>query len=156
MSSRLRSWSTRIAGSPNSAPRRSAASLRMSASALTSSTGKRWAALRYAVLILPHPMIPIPTVLIFSPFGRSPLDRARGETCDDVFLRHEKENDRRQDRQRDESEDQVPFGRIFALIDHDAERPGIKRIGIEHHQRQQLGVPAVDEGDGADGREDRP
>src|SRR5215216_5392956 len=146
----------------NSAPRFSAASLRISATALMSSTGKRRAAFRYAVLITPQPMIPIPTFLIHvlrsyrcGPTQLLPLDRARGEARDDVLLGKNEQDDGREDRQRDEGENHRPFGRILPLIDHDAERPGIEVVGVQHHQRQKIGVPTVDEGDGAYGGQNR-
>lgn len=49
-----------------------------------------------------------------------------------------------------------PFGRILALINHNAERLWIEVVGIQNHQQQRLSVPAVDQGDGSDGRQNRP
>src|SRR5215203_2477505 len=81
---------------------------------------------------------------------RSSLDGARRQTGDDMLLREEENDDRGQDGERDEGEDQVPVGRVLSLIGHDAERPWIKVIAVEEDQRQQVGVPALDEGDGPD------
>jgi hypothetical protein len=56
------SASTGTARVPNSAARASAAAGFRSATARTSSTGKRRAAFRYAPLIVPQPMKPMPTL----------------------------------------------------------------------------------------------
>ena len=79
-----------------------------------------------------------------------------GQAGDDVLLHGEEHGDGRQDGQGDEGQDQVPVGRILALVDHDAQRPGIHGVAVEQDERQQIGVPAVHEGDDADRAEDRP
>lgn len=35
---------------------------------------------------------------------------------------------------------------ILALVLHDTERPGIERFAVDHHQRQQILIPAPDQG----------
>jgi len=51
-------------------------------------------------------------------------------------------------------------GRIVSVTNarircHSDEWPGIEVVAVEHDQRDQIRVPAVDENDGADGRENR-
>src|SRR5260221_14150624 len=88
--------------------------------------------------------------------ARLSFDRACREAGDDVLLREYEDDDGRQNRQRDEGENEVPLGGVFALVNHYAERPWIESVGVEHHQWQQIGIPAVDEGDDGDRGEDRP
>ena len=45
---------------------------------------------------------------------------------------------------------------VLALVGHEAERPGIARLAVEHDERQEIAVPAADERDHRDRREDRP
>src|SRR5215207_971646 len=86
---------------------------------------------------------------------RSSLDGACRQAGDDMLLGEEENDDRGQDGERDEGEDQVPIGRVLSLIGHDAEWPWIKVIAVEEDQRQQVGIPALDERDGPDRRDDR-
>src|SRR5215217_2267281 len=75
----------------------------------------------------------------------SPLHRTGGQPSDDVLLRSEEHDDRRKDRQRNEGQDEVPVGRILALVHHDPERQRVQLVAIENHEREQIVVPAVDE-----------
>ena len=71
--------------------------------------------------------------------------------------RDRKEHDhRRKDGQGDEGEDQLPGRKVFTSVHHDAERPGVHVLGIQEDQRQQVAVPASDEGDDADSGDDGP
>src|SRR5918993_5804057 len=96
----------------------------------------------------PQPMTPTPIFLMSSPFRfvccpwrPSALHGSGGEAGDDVFLREKEKHYRRQDCQCDEREDQVPFGRILTLIDHDTERPRIHAVAVQHHQGNEVGIP---------------
>ncbi len=74
------------AGTPNSAPRRSAAAGSMSATALTSRTGNAFAAVRYCPLILPQPMMPMPTRRKPHPLRSGSLEATTGiePVCTDL------------------------------------------------------------------------
>src|SRR5688572_19022061 len=87
--------------------------------------------------------------------SRSGLDRTGGKAGNDVLLGEEEGDDRWQDGEGNERQDQLPIGVELAAIDHDAERPGIEALGIEHDQGQDVAVPTTHEGDDADGGDDR-
>ncbi len=58
--------------------------------------------------------------------------------------------------QGDEGQHQGPIGAVLAAELHDAQRPGELGIVVDHHQRQQEIVPALHQGEDADGGQDRP
>src|SRR5690606_16352282 len=89
-----------------------------------------------------------------SPF--SGFDRAGGQACDDVLLREEEDDHGWHDRQRYEGENQLPLCPELPAINHDTERPRVLRLGVQHDQRQNVAVPAVDEGNDADRCDDWP
>ena len=75
------------------------------------------------------------------------------QSCDDVLLRGDEEDDRRQDREGDEGECAVPFDEVFAAELHHAQRPGEQVARVQHDQGQEEVVPALDKDEDADGCE---
>src|SRR5579871_4695059 len=85
----------------------------------------------------------------------SSLDCAGGEARNDIPLCQEEHDNRRQDGEGDEGEHELPLCRILALVGHEAKGPRVFRIAVEDDERQEIAVPAVDEGDDSDRRKNR-
>jgi hypothetical protein len=60
-------------------------------------------------------------------------------------LHCEEHDDRRQDRQSDERQNEVPVRGIIALIDNYSEGPWIERISVQYDKREKVIIPTVDE-----------